>query len=117
MATKTAKKTEKRTTDSSLWWKFPQNEVHEAVFTAVRSMEAAQSDMFDRFVRLEVLYDQGLLNDPVSGFHHSYYSGGGISGQLNGPWNNSLVRFDVGLPIVSHGIHGVSASALILKLF
>jgi hypothetical protein len=71
----------------------------------------------ENIIRLEVLYDQGLLNDPVSGFRHSYYSGGGISGQLNGPWNNSLIRFDVGVPVVSHGIHGVSASALILKLF
>ena len=71
----------------------------------------------ENIIRLEVLYDQGLLNDPFSGFHHSYYSGGGISGQLNGPWSNSFIRFDVGLPIVSHGIHGVSASALILKLF
>ena len=71
----------------------------------------------ENIIRLEILYDQGLLNDPVSGFRHSYYSGAGISGQLNGPWNNSLIRFDVGTPVVSHGIHGVSASALILKLF
>jgi hypothetical protein len=66
MATKTAKKTEKRTTDTSLWWKFPKDEVHNAVFTAVRSMEAAQSDMFDRFVRLEVLYDP---NTPITHEH------------------------------------------------
>mgnify|MGYP003693534543 CR=1 FL=1 len=71
----------------------------------------------ENIIRLEVLYDQGIMNDPVSGFHHSYYSGGGISGQLNGPFNNSLIRFDVGIPVVSHGIHGFSASALILKLF
>jgi outer membrane protein assembly factor BamA len=71
----------------------------------------------ENIIRLEVLYDQGLMDDPVSGFHNAYYSGGGISGQLNGPWNNSFIRFDVGVPIVSHGIHGVTASALVLKLF
>jgi len=71
----------------------------------------------ENIIRLEILYDQGLLNDRVSGFHHAYFSGAGISGQLNGPWNNSLIRFDVGTPVVSHGIRGVSASALILKLF
>jgi hypothetical protein len=71
----------------------------------------------ENIIRLEALYDQGLLSDAYSGFHHAYYSGAGISGQLNGPWNNSLIRFDVGVPVVSHGIHGVTASALILKLF
>ncbi len=71
----------------------------------------------ENIIRLEAIYDQGVLNDAYSGFHHAYYSGAGISGQLNGPWNNSLIRFDVGVPVVSHGIHGVTASALILKLF
>jgi len=71
----------------------------------------------ENIIRLEALYDQGIMTDPVSGFRHAYFSGAGISGQLNGPWNNSLIRFDVGVPVVSHGIHGVSASALILKLF
>ncbi len=71
----------------------------------------------ENIIRLEALYDQAILSDEVSGFHHQYYSGVGISGQLNGPWNNSLVRFDVGVPAVSHGIHGVSGSVLLLKLF
>jgi len=71
----------------------------------------------ENLIRLEVLYDQAILNDRVSGFNHAYYSGAGVSGQLNGPWNNSLIRFDVGVPVVSHGIHGVTATALILKMF
>ncbi|HET7452574.1 MAG TPA: hypothetical protein VFL12_07520, partial [Thermoanaerobaculia bacterium] len=71
----------------------------------------------ENIIRLEALYDQAIINDPVSGFHNDYYSGAGISGQINGPFNNSLIRFDVGVPVVSHGIHGVSASALLLKLF
>ena len=68
-------------------------------------------------IRLEGVYDQAIITDSISGFRHQYYSGAGISGQLNGPWRNSLIRFDVGVPVVSHGVHGVSASALILKLF
>lgn len=68
-------------------------------------------------IRFEVLYDQAIINDRVSGFRRQYFSGAGLSGQLNGPWNNSLIRFDVGVPAVSHGIHGFSATALILKLF
>jgi hypothetical protein len=68
-------------------------------------------------IRLEGVYDQAMITDRVSGFRHQYYSGAGISGQLTGPWKNSLIRFDIGFPVVSHGIHGVSASALILKLF
>ena len=68
-------------------------------------------------IRFEVLYDQAVINDRVSGFRRQYYSGAGLSGQLNGPWDNSLIRFDVGVPAVSHGIHGFSATALILKLF
>jgi hypothetical protein len=71
----------------------------------------------ENLIRLEALYDQAIVNDPVSGFHHQYYSGAGVSGQLNGPWSNSLIRFDVGVPAVSHGIHGVTASLLLLKLF
>jgi len=68
-------------------------------------------------IRLEVLYDQALVTDPVAGFQRRYFSGVGISGQLNGPWENSLIRFDIGTPVVSHGVHGFSISALLLKLF
>jgi hypothetical protein len=68
-------------------------------------------------IRLEALYDQAIVNDRVSGFDHQYFSGAGISGQLNGPWTNSLIRFDVGVPVVSHGVHGIQLSALLLKLF
>ncbi|MGH9441767.1 MAG: hypothetical protein ACRD16_05790 [Thermoanaerobaculia bacterium] len=71
----------------------------------------------ENIIRLEGLYDQAIVNDPVSGFRHRYYSGVGVSGQLNGPWSNSLIRFDVGVPAVSHGIRGVSGSMLLLKLF
>jgi hypothetical protein len=36
---------------------------------------------------------------------------------LNGPFKNSLIRGEVGLPVVGHGNHGVVVQVLILKLF
>ncbi len=49
--------------DSALWWKAPKGHVNDAVFMAVRSMEEAQGEVFDRFVKLEVLYDP---NTPIA---------------------------------------------------
>jgi hypothetical protein len=43
--------------DTRLWWKAPKGQVHSAVSVAVRRMEEAQGELFDRFVKLEVLYD------------------------------------------------------------
>src|SRR5678809_1309316 len=49
--------------DSDLWWKAARGRVHEIAYTAVRRMEEYQSDVFDRFVKLEVLYDP---NTPIA---------------------------------------------------
>ncbi len=49
--------------DSALWWKAAKGRVHDAVYAAVRSMEEAQGDVFDRFVKMEVLYDP---NTPIA---------------------------------------------------
>ena len=101
---------------------FSGNPLHGYQSGALRTTEAWIMNLsyglnIEDIIRLEGVYDQAIINDSVSGFHHQYYSGVGLSGQLNGPWNNSLVRFDVGVPAVSHGIHGVSGSVLLLKLF
>ena len=58
-----------------------------------------------------------ILNDRVSGFHNTYFSGAGLLASLNGPWSNSLIRGEIGVPVVSHGIHGVVVSVTMLKLF
>jgi hypothetical protein len=68
-------------------------------------------------IRFEAFYDQALLRDSISGFHNTYFSGAGLLASLNGPWKSSLVRAEIGTPVVSHGVHGVVVNVLLLKLF
>jgi len=71
----------------------------------------------ENIIRFEGFYDQALVNDKKSGFDNEYFSGAGLLASLNGPWSNTLVRAEVGTPVVSHGIHGVVINVLLLKLF
>ncbi|MEO8188714.1 MAG: hypothetical protein ABI682_00115 [Acidobacteriota bacterium] len=68
-------------------------------------------------IRFEGFYDQALLNDRVSGFKNTYFSGAGLLASLNGPWKNSLFRAEIGVPVVSHGVSGYVINVLLLKLF
>ncbi len=68
-------------------------------------------------IRFEGFYDQALLKDKRSGFNNTYFSGAGLLASMNGPWQNSLLRGEIGAPVVSHGIHGVVINVLLLKLF
>ncbi len=68
-------------------------------------------------IRFEGFYDQAVLRDSMSGFHNTYFSGAGLLASLNGPWKNSLLRAEIGTPVVSHGVHGVVVNVLLLKLF
>jgi hypothetical protein len=68
-------------------------------------------------IRFEVLYDQGWIKNPQQGFNYDYFSGAGIATALNGPWENTRIRGEVGIPVVRHGISGFTISAQILKLF
>ncbi len=68
-------------------------------------------------IRFEGFYDQALMNDSRSGFHHTYFSGAGLLASVNGPWTNSLVRAEVGVPVVRHGVNGFVVNAIMLKLF
>jgi hypothetical protein len=68
-------------------------------------------------IRFELLYDQGWIKNPQQGFDYSYFSGAGIATALNGPWENTRIRGEVGIPVVRHGISGFTISAQILKLF
>ena len=68
-------------------------------------------------IRFEGFYDQAVLNDKRSGFNNTYFSGAGLLASFNGPWSNSLLRAEIGTPVVSHGVHGVVVSVLLLKLF
>jgi len=71
----------------------------------------------ENIIRFEGFYDQALLRDTVSGFHNTYFSGAGLLASLNGPWKSSLIRGEIGVPVVSHGNHGVVVNLLLLKLF
>jgi hypothetical protein len=68
-------------------------------------------------IRFEGFYDQAIVNDKRSGFNNQYFSGAGLFASVNGPWSNTLVRAEVGTPVVSHGIHGVVVNVILLKLF
>jgi hypothetical protein len=72
---------------------------------------------FENIIRFEGFYDQALLKDEESGFDNTYFSGAGLLASLNGPLKNSLIRAEVGVPVVGHGIHGVVVNVLLLKLF
>ncbi|MEO8349999.1 MAG: hypothetical protein ABI610_13915, partial [Acidobacteriota bacterium] len=68
-------------------------------------------------IRFEAIFDQAIANDDVSGYDNTYFAGAGLLGSLNGPWKNSLLRFEVGVPVVSHGIKGFVVNVILLKLF
>ena len=76
------------------------------------SMNLSYGLNIEDIIRFEGFYDQAILNDRVSGFHNTYFSGAGLLASLNGPWSNSLIRGEVGVPVVSHGIHGVVVTVI-----
>jgi len=71
----------------------------------------------ENIIRFEGFYDQAILRDSFSGFDNTYFSGAGLLASFNGPWKSSLIRAEIGTPVVSHGIHGVVVNVLLLKLF
>ncbi|MGH9399139.1 MAG: hypothetical protein ACRD00_02135, partial [Thermoanaerobaculia bacterium] len=58
-----------------------------------------------------------IASDKVSGFHNTYFSGAGLLASLNGPLKNSLLRCEIGVPVVGHGVNGFVVNVLLLKLF
>ncbi len=68
-------------------------------------------------IRFEGFYDQAIVKDKRSGFDNAYFSGAGLLASVNGPWSNSLLRAEIGTPVVSHGVHGFVINVLLLKLF
>ena len=68
-------------------------------------------------IRFEAIFDQAVVRDRQSGYDNTYFAGAGLLGSLNGPWQNSLLRFEVGVPVVSHGVKGFVVNLILLKLF
>ncbi|MDQ2979164.1 MAG: hypothetical protein M3R62_08080, partial [Acidobacteriota bacterium] len=71
----------------------------------------------ENVVRFEVFYDQALVTNTLSGYDKTYFSGAGISTAFNGPWENTRIRGEVGIPVVRHGVSGFTISAQLLKIF
>jgi hypothetical protein len=71
----------------------------------------------ENIIRFEGFYDQILATDKESGFNNTYFSGVGLLASLNGPIKNSLLRAEIGVPVVRHGVKGFVVNALLLKLF
>jgi hypothetical protein len=71
----------------------------------------------EEIIRFEGFYDQAYVLDEGSGFGNEYFSGAGLLASFNGPWANSLVRVEVGVPVVRHGIPGFVVNFVLLKLF
>lgn len=71
----------------------------------------------ENIIRFEGFYDQVIANDKVSGFHNTYFSGAGLLASLNGPLKDSLLRCEIGVPVVRHGVNGLVVNVLMLKLF
>ena len=69
----------------------------------------------DQF-RLESFYDQGFLNDAVSGYHHELFQGIGVAGQTVGPYG-TLLRLDIGKTVGRNQQGGFVANVVFLKLF
>ena len=68
-------------------------------------------------IRFEGFFDQAVVRDRQSGFDNTYFAGAGLLGSLNGPWQNSLLRFEIGAPVVGHGVKGFVVNVILLKLF
>ncbi|HKD12460.1 MAG TPA: hypothetical protein VKE50_10305, partial [Thermoanaerobaculia bacterium] len=101
---------------------FSGNIIHGYASGSLRSERAILNHLsyginIEDIIRFEGFYDQALLRDRIAGYHDTYFSGAGLLASFNGPWKNSIVRAEIGVPVVSHGVHGFVINALILKLF
>jgi len=101
---------------------FSPNPVHGYKSGSLRTENAFIANLsyglnIEDIIRFEGFYDQAIVRDRRSGFSNTYFSGAGLLASLNGPWQNSLFRGEVGVPVVSHGVHGVVIYVVMLKLF
>jgi hypothetical protein len=50
-----------------LWWNAPKGEAHEAVLTYVKAVETRQSRLFDKFIKLDGMYDPNSVRSEWNG--------------------------------------------------
>ena len=88
--------------------------IFEGLMSACQSMSAGKGAGGSVLSRI---FDQAVVRDRESGYDNTYFAGAGLSSSLNGPWQNSLLRFEFGVPVVGHGVKGFVANVVLLKLF
>ena len=89
---------------------------------SVRADRAALANVsyglnIENVVRFEVFYDQAFVTNALAGYDGTYFSGAGISTAFNGPWDNTRIRGEVGVPVVRNGVNGFTINIQLLKLF
>ncbi|MGD2085731.1 MAG: hypothetical protein PVH61_06050 [Candidatus Aminicenantes bacterium] len=67
--------------------------------------------------RLELFYDSAWVTNPSNDYHNTYFSGAAISGTVNVPGLNGILRFEAGMPVVNNGIKGIFVYFVLLKMF
>jgi hypothetical protein len=67
--------------------------------------------------RLEAFYDSAFITNPSGVYRNTYFSGAAISGTINIPGLNGILRFETGMPVVNHGIRGLVVYFVLLKMF
>jgi hypothetical protein len=67
--------------------------------------------------RLELIYDSTWVTNPTNDYINTYFSGAALSGTVNVPGLNGILRFEAGMPVVNNGIRGVFIYFLLLKMF
>jgi hypothetical protein len=70
-----------------------------------------------RAFRLEAFYDSAWITNPTEVYRNTYFSGAAISGTINVPGLNGILRFEAGMPVVNHGIRGLVLYFVMLKMF
>jgi len=101
---------------------FSRNSMHGFPSGALRAERAGFASIsyginIENVVRFEAIYDQAIITNPLQGTSNTYFSGAGIATAFNGPWENTRIRAEVGVPVVRHGVSGFTINAQILKLF
>jgi hypothetical protein len=67
--------------------------------------------------RLELIYDSTWVTNPTNDYINTYFSGAALSGTVNVPGLNGILRFEAGMPVVNNGIRGVFIYFVLLKMF
>jgi len=67
--------------------------------------------------QLELFYDSAWVTNPTKDYNNTYFSGAALSGTVNVPGLNGILRFEAGMPVVNNGIKGVFIYFVLLKMF